>query len=667
MQLLGFDSGSFRPDDFVKSMPIFAAMLTASDRYRRWVVGGEVASSDGDTIHLPGIKMKSPREAAAFLGYALHELSHRWTDFEIFKQTTTPFHQWLTNALEDVYTDKKQHVVHPGAKPILDQLAGYMVEEGLEPQPDVSMPHTQLIQCYIQYRLRNSVLGEEAYGQIADEAERLVSKILPAGVLAKLRALMFEVANCDDSWAVLEVSKSILGMFEDAKEQDPPTPADGSAGADGASDTGGTDGADGSADAGGTDGADGSADAGGTDGADGSAGADGAAGSDGTAGSDGADGSVASQETSVGLGAGAMGDLADGSRGQGGDGSANAGAGAGSGGADDQVGAASPAASQADGAPGSEVGDYRSVIANLLQMTSEEAMKGIGDQMKDMVNGIAQEQLATGEFDPSLWYTPSDSVVQDDPSVSGIAEMDRVSGSVNALRVRLNALLQARTRSTVSYKDSGRKLAVARLSRLSYGDSRVFKVKSRGIDIDTAVLTLGDRSVSMKKVVGNGRSRLDFALDVLLALSMALDSIKGIQHSVAAFPGADDWVDGRQQSTIDVLKRWREPTKQVVTRYNRVKPSGGTPAHIALVWAGQELMKVRAARKIIFMATDGEPDEPGAVRDAVHDLRRLGVEVIGVGLGVDVSHLFDAFVRVDAIDELAGAVFGLMRDRLLAA
>lgn len=598
MRLFGIDFSNFKPNDFVRSMPIFAAMLTSSDQFRRWVVGGTEAATDGSTVYLPGIALKSPREVMAFLGYATHELGHRFTDMSVLEVINSSLQKSLWNTLEDVHKDQMQHRHHPGSKDVLDALAQYLIDEGLEAFPSEDMPPVTLVQMYIQYRLRHAITGEDAYRDHADSAERLVADLLPPGVLTKLRALMFEVVNCGDSWDVFDLTNNIISMLKQENEQLKQDLADQQA----------------------------------------------------------KQNSPADQSQSP-----ADGDGGDAESTQAPDGPPTPG------GDDDQ---GDPDASKDDGntwrpTPGSQsdVGSgIRTVIDELLGMTDSDAIKTVGDQAKALLNSIAGEQIRSGEFDPDLWYTPHEEVVESADGVHLNTEVDRINGAVNALRFRLGSVIQAQTRSRVTHRSTGTKPSVSRMHKLSYGDCRIFETKVKGMAIDTAIVKLCDRSASM-----DSNGRMQKALDVTLALSLALDGIKGVQHAAAVFPGRSHDVNGRVLPGIGVIKRFGESAKNGIARCKSIVPSGGTPAHIALAWAGKELLSVKAARKIVFMSTDGVPDDPAAVKDALYDLHRMGIEVVGVGIGVDVGCLFDRFIRVDSVDDMAAAVFGLLRDRLLAA
>ena len=76
----------------------------------------------------------------------------------------------------------------------------------------------------------------------------------------------------------------------------------------------------------------------------------------------------------------------------------------------------------------------------------------------------------------------------------------------------------------------------------------------------------------------------------------------------------------------------------------------------AIRFCGDLLLKRSEARRILFVLTDGDGDVEMA-RANVDTLERLGVTVIGIGIGLDVSKVYPNNIRVNDATALAAASF----------
>jgi cobalamin biosynthesis protein CobT len=97
---------------------------------------------------------------------------------------------------------------------------------------------------------------------------------------------------------------------------------------------------------------------------------------------------------------------------------------------------------------------------------------------------------------------------------------------------------------------------------------------------------------------------------------------------------------------------------------------GGTPLDQALWHAAAALLDTREPRKVVLVLTDGQPDDIGeglpSTLGMVRRCEASGMELVGVGIFLDVSHLFRKSVKIDDLDGLRPALFGIGK-ALLAA
>lgn len=107
--------------------------------------------------------------------------------------------------------------------------------------------------------------------------------------------------------------------------------------------------------------------------------------------------------------------------------------------------------------------------------------------------------------------------------------------------------------------------------------------------------------------------------------------------------------------TVDVFKDWDEKFDQILARFTNVKATGGTPLCDGIQYAMQELSHRPERFRVIFVVTDGYPNQPNVVRRQIRLAAEAGVFIVGVGLqgGKDaVKDLFPVHVAVEKLHQL---------------
>jgi hypothetical protein len=143
---------------------------------------------------------------------------------------------------------------------------------------------------------------------------------------------------------------------------------------------------------------------------------------------------------------------------------------------------------------------------------------------------------------------------------------------------------------------------------------------------------------------GKRECYMDHAVPAVVAIHQAVKAAGG-DVLVAAF--------GR---TVCKVADWSAPTAKVAKSLERVPDNGATNDAAAIRFCGDLLLKRSEARRILFVLTDGEGDGQMA-RANVDTLERLGVTVIGIGIGLDVSGVYPNNVRVNDGNALAATSF----------
>ena len=83
----------------------------------------------------------------------------------------------------------------------------------------------------------------------------------------------------------------------------------------------------------------------------------------------------------------------------------------------------------------------------------------------------------------------------------------------------------------------------------------------------------------------------------------------------------------------------------------------------AMLWGAAQLLGQCKPRRILLVTTDGAYDEDLG-RAMVSKLKAAGIEVLGIGIHCDVSHIFARSRQITAIRYLPQAMFALLLDAI---
>lgn len=218
-----------------------------------------------------------------------------------------------------------------------------------------------------------------------------------------------------------------------------------------------------------------------------------------------------------------------------------------------------------------------------------------------------------------------------------------------ALGTRLQALMQAKALRRAVPGRSGR-LDGRLLYRVAVDNPHVFLKREERQAVNTAVHILLDVSGSMK-----GKMRL--ASSACYAVTSALASIPGINVGVTAFPAVTP--DGAP-GVCPLVRHGQRPGTDF-----GLKAGGSTPLAEALWWMGKVFLSLTENRRILLLITDGEPNDPQMAVAALEELRRLGIEVMGIAVrSPHLGAILPIQAQVNDMSELAGAMFNLLLNHL---
>lgn len=247
---------------------------------------------------------------------------------------------------------------------------------------------------------------------------------------------------------------------------------------------------------------------------------------------------------------------------------------------------------------------------------------------------------------------------------AGLALFNKVQGESVKIRAALQGLVQSQRLKRTLHSDRGRRMDGKRLSQVPFGNTKIFHSQVAKPSPNTAIHLLVDKSESMdyliydrdRKPMG---SRLPIALEASLALALALEGLPGVNPGVTAFPGGDE-------TSVYRLLEHGQRVRQRAGAF-ALSASGTTPMTEAIWFTAAALLRCREPRKVLMIISDGQPDDPLSTLEILQRCRDSGIETVGIGLGIEVSHLFPVSMAINDVRELRPQLFALSKSVLLAA
>ena len=297
-----------------------------------------------------------------------------------------------------------------------------------------------------------------------------------------------------------------------------------------------------------------------------------------------------------------------------------------------------------------------SSLTRLLNAEEADLLGDLFDQVREGLS-LGLEQTS-GITLPVADEPPTD-------PLQGRTLLNRALTESGKLRASLQGFIQAHRLSKPVTGRSGSRMDPSRLSRLGWNDPRVFRQMAHRKVPNTAVHILVDRSPSMSALVaqeGNiiGR-RSDLAWEATISLALALEGIQGVNVGITAFPGKD----GEASSVYTVMPHGLRLRNRVASLGGDL--DGSTPLAEAIWFAGCQLLRQREVRKLLLVLTDGIPDDLEAARNVLVRSRISGIEVTGIGLGIEVDSVFERAICVLQIGDLARQLLEVCRTLLTEA
>ncbi|NVZ11424.1 VWA domain-containing protein [Allochromatium humboldtianum] len=579
-------------------------------------VGGDQAHTDGRMIQIPTLADTDQAHSLAF-GYLAHEAGHvRLTDFN-HPRHPTALGRCIENILEDVRIEQAMIRQYPGTRQTLDTVVETLIAQGrLSPVTPNDTPAEILVNGLLALS-RARYRRQSALTPHAQTADQVMRQVFGSRFVQRLHGLLTEMSTLTSTAETMILAQRIVALIEQEAQE----PED--AGTSTAADTGEGEPSE-------------SGPGCGTDRDDPSSRAEAEA--DAPTSQD----TESDHQDTTGTGAE---DSEASETGEGTDHAANSTRQSTSNTDTDSESLDATAGQQST--PSSTV-PVSKAMQDALQSTLEA---GVDQLPADLFQTVAETLGAQSVYAPTL--LPTMERFRGEPH-QGQSALQRVKLHSAKLTARLHALVEAQTLEQTRITPRGRALSSAHLHRAGVGNPRIFRLRDHKTAPNTALHLLIDLSGSM----AGGQDVL--ALDAALALALALEPVKGVSCAVSAFPGI-----GGQEDRITGLLAHGE---RVATRAGAFvqRGRGGTPMTGALWFAAADLLGRPEARKVILTLTDGVPNDIDSTRDLIRQATTAGLQMLGVGIAVDVSRVFPHAIRINDIADLKRELFHITEHLLLA-
>lgn len=602
-------------------------------------IGGEDAFTDGSMINLPAYNLEDPSYKDVAWGYLAHEAAHvRFTEFVDFGNAATSIiRKDIVNTLEDIRIEKAMQAFYPGTKRTIEKVVGHLIQTGGFDVVGTNRqvhPATVLSQ-FLLFRLRIDVLGQTALSAYADTTESLLEATFPTGAVTRLMGLLSEVHALDSTRDCVRLADRILRMIEEEQEKEQEKARQSQQQEDEGSFSQPQDGLDSS------DNNENPANKGNGDPRQDSQ----PQGNDLQSGQD-------AESNLSGLQADFAQDIESQAQQQP---SQN-----GTTGEDDQAkpsgkgqGQSTDSANQGEDV---DSGQLAQVLSSVLSAGEDDVAQDVFEVVRQLL-GNQPSNCYDSEVHMPIAVKPKTH------PATGNKLLNDVLNESGKIRASLQGLVQSNRFDRPVNKRSGNRIDGRKLSRLAQGDARIFERRHHHRAPNSAVHLLLDGSGSMMEEYDpdkKGLRLIGLATKAAVALALALEGIPSVNPAITRFPFDDT-------ENVEPLLRHGQKVRPNTALFSPIADGDSTPLHSALWYAAASVLATREERKVIMVLTDGQPDNEAATRNIIRRCEATGIELVGIGICCETSHLFKRSIVIGNVSELRSEMFRISKELLLAA
>ena len=229
----------------------------------------------------------------------------------------------------------------------------------------------------------------------------------------------------------------------------------------------------------------------------------------------------------------------------------------------------------------------------------------------------------------------------------------KIPSDVNSYGARLARLLLSQESKRNEGGHSSGKVDRRRLAQLVAGNENIFARTEYTKTSETRIMLAVDGSSSMSLT------------QTIAAIHVVNDALgrAGVKFDVSEWAGHND------HSAIVTHKHAHQSYKTLHKTLTYQPCGGDTPSYSALLSYAQMMLNWQEPRKILLMITDGVPNdgrqEIELCGGLIRQMEASGIEVIGIGVEVDIGRMFTKYVRTD-FSKLGETLLGSLEKLLIS-
>ncbi|MCK1145304.1 VWA domain-containing protein, partial [Providencia stuartii] len=252
--------------------------------------------------------------------------------------------------------------------------------------------------------------------------------------------------------------------------------------------------------------------------------------------------------------------------------------------------------------------DITSTISNKEQLKKDMSSKGI-------VNDFFNVAIINTE-----WKKNFDQATQTITSL----DIKRSLTTGSRLRRSFEKLVHDNTTSTSRLREQGARIKSSKLAGVKTGNTNIFKTKNVIQSPNCACSILLDTSSSMHEYHFD-TSRIRAALSSVIAVLEGLN-ISGVSTACYAFPF---YVEESNSLLVQTMKPRYTPLRASISQgvFTHKGCLGSTPLAESLIPVISEIALSREKKKMIFIITDGEPNDDKKTKEIINSATIEGIEV----------------------------------------
>lgn len=541
--------------------------------------------------------------AAVLHGFIAHEAGH--VKFSHFDQMdVSPLHEKLAGVIEDARMEHETMKAFPGTTGDLNETVRYAMNTGMFAIPDSDSDAGSVLIMYMLAFLRGEYLQQPVL-EYLPATQAVLEQKFPMGVCVRLQALLCQVEKLKDNDDSYALAGKIIGMMEEEAEKlKNPDQSQDQASNSGAQDQSKSDSGEGDQQQG-----------------------------QGSGESKADEASDGSSQTSDGQST----QPADKSQAQ-----ASDPAQASSNGSGDESSSNSTADAE----------KHLKAIEGALAAANKDLPKDVFNELREQMLESAKKALSAGE---DVAYNIPSGEEGNYSTSDGSKLMADARANSSRIRNQLMVLSETSVNNGYTIERTGQRIDTHKLSRVISGDLRIFKRRSEQSSVNTAMHLLVDLSSSMQT---DGKDKI--AIDAALGIAMGLKSIPGADPALTYFLGNSSY------PVFPVLEHGSSRISKMASRVN-LPSAGSTPMGEAIFYALSKLAACQADKHQILVVTDGSPSNFSLTLKAISECEKLGVEMFGIGIGVEgssVERLFKNSITINSVKDLQTTLYGLFKNQL---